>query len=44
MGFIEREKDKVAAEREVEGREKEIIRGVFLLYVDSDVATGKGGR
>jgi hypothetical protein len=41
MRLIEREKGKVAMEREGGMGRSE---GAFLLYMDSDEATGKGGR
>ena len=41
--FIEREKGKVVAEREV-GRESERDQRGLSLYMNGDVVTGKGGR
>jgi hypothetical protein len=44
MRFIEREKCKMAVKRERGwGGERE-RRGIFISYMDSDEATGKGGR
>ena len=43
MRFIEREKGKVVAEREV-GRESERDQRGLSLYMNGDVVTGKGGR
>ena len=46
MRFIEREKGKVASEREWGKRERErerYGRGLFL-YMDGDMVTGKDGR